>query len=144
MTSMVVAQEVERSADPPGASAAIDRITQAQPQAAARLLAEPGLRRALIAVTAASPWLTRVCTTDPAALDVLADLSVCVGPPAGEVTGRTLARWKALEVLRIGARDLLGLDSLEAVGANLSRLADAIIAAACAVTAGPGGLAVIG
>ncbi len=155
MTALVLAQDIERSADPLGASAAVERITEADPRAGERLLADPGLRRAVVAVTAASPWLTRICATDPLALDVLADLSAPVlvplelpgatRPGTQTTAGGALARWKRLEVLRIAARDLLGFDSLEAVGANLSDLAAAIIAAATEA-AGPrdSSLAVIG
>ena len=126
--------EIERSADPAGVTLALERVVRAHPDAADRIDADPAAASALIAVVAASPWLARVCATDPAALDVLADLdqpSGAGGRPmparapgrrrldAGTATGRRdrsagLARAKRLEMLRIAARDLLGLDDVEA------------------------------
>ncbi len=52
-----------------------------------------------------------------------------------------MRRWKRLELLRIAARDLLGLDDLPAVGAGLARMAGDVLAAAAGAAEG---LAVIG
>jgi glutamate-ammonia-ligase adenylyltransferase len=86
--------------------------------------------RAATAVAAASPFLARVLRTDPLAHQVLANLPsrVDLAPHGDTVVG--LARWKRLEMLRIAARDLLGLDDLAGVGAALSELADDICVAA--------------
>jgi glutamate-ammonia-ligase adenylyltransferase len=92
-------------------------------------------------VTAASRSLTELVLAEPAAVDILGDLaSRPVLAP-----GDDLRRWKRLELLRIAARDLLGLDDLPVVGAALARLATEVLAAAHAA-AGPAaeGLAVIG
>ena len=70
---------------------------------------------------AASPFLTRTCTTDPMALDVLSALDRPVEPM------EPLSRWKDLEVLRIAALDLLGETPLETVGASLADLADGLL-----------------
>jgi glutamate-ammonia-ligase adenylyltransferase len=141
------AVQVQRSADPGAAARALERIGQASPGAAERLHGDPALRAAVIAVTAASPWLTRLCATDPAALDVLSDLAtpVDVRPEAARPPGEALARAKQREVLRVAARDLLGLDDLEQTGAALSALAARLLEAACELTASTSsGLAVIG
>ncbi len=56
-----------------------------------------------------------------------------------------LPRAKRLEMLRIAARDLLGIDDLEGVGANLSALASAVLQRAWDATGETSaGLAVIG
>jgi glutamate-ammonia-ligase adenylyltransferase len=143
VATVIAAEELDRSADPTAADRAVERICAAHPDAADRLLADPSLRAAVVAVTAASPWLTRVCVTDSLALDVLARLDHA-DLAAGVEVG-TLARAKRLEILRLAARDLLGLDDLETVGANLTELASELLIAACAMTERTtDGLAVIG
>jgi glutamate-ammonia-ligase adenylyltransferase len=94
-------------------------------------------RAAAAAVVGASRSLTRVLVTDAPALDVLRDLD------ARPALGNDLVAWKRRELLRIAARDLVGLDGLEPVGASLARLADDVLAAAVD-GAGQDGLAVIG
>jgi glutamate-ammonia-ligase adenylyltransferase len=124
------------------ALAAIDHI---DPDLARRAAADPGLLAALGAVVAASPWLATVCTSDPLAADVLADLDgpEPAFPPAGPYTD--IRRRKELGVLRIAARDLLGRDDVAEVGRRLSRLAEEVVAEALAWAPGQGeGLAVIG
>ncbi|MHB1533885.1 MAG: [protein-PII] uridylyltransferase family protein, partial [Acidimicrobiales bacterium] len=154
-----LAEDIERCADPAGAAARIEGVIARQPDAGARLAGDPALASALVAVTAASPWLARVCATDPAALDVLDDLdrrvdaAFLTGRDGGDAGARAaaaagarpathhaadvdvdvgawLARWKQLEVLRVAARDLIGLDGLEAVGEALADLAGALLGAA--------------
>ncbi len=157
--------EVERSADPAGVTLALERVVRAHPGAEDRIDADPQLRAGIIAVTAASPWLARVCATDPAALDVLATLdqpsspadpsSSIVQPGVDTDPARRLARLKRLGMLRIAARDLLGLDTIEEVGAGLSGLAAHLLQLVWELTsdqsvdllppgADDGGLAVIG
>jgi glutamate-ammonia-ligase adenylyltransferase len=146
MAPPAVTEEIERSADPTGSALLLERLVAAQATAQQRLDADPGLRSALVAVMAASPWLARVCITDESALGVLADLDQPVlrdvsGPAAAD----GLARAKRLEMLRIAARDLLGRDDLEGVGANLSALASTVLQGAWAATPETSsGLAVIG
>jgi [glutamine synthetase] adenylyltransferase / [glutamine synthetase]-adenylyl-L-tyrosine phosphorylase len=137
--------EVEHSADPEGAALVLERIANARPDLPERLLADPALRAALVAVSATSPWLARVCVTDPDALDVLStldrrvDLDEIAGPD-----GEGLGRAKRLEVLRIAARDLLSLDGFEEVGAALSALASDVLDAAVRSTAGKSdGIAIV-
>jgi glutamate-ammonia-ligase adenylyltransferase len=54
-----------------------------------------------------------------------------------------LSRWKALELLRIAARDLCGEVSLEAVGRALADLADGVLRAAAAQTGVSDDMAVV-
>lgn len=124
---------------------AIEWITAAQPAARERLAADPKLAAALAAVVEASPWLARLCVTDPWALEVLADLDrkLPIEEVEGEIFER-VRRLKDLGVLGVAARDLLGLDPLEEVGRRLSALAEMLLAEAVAATAAPsGGMAVV-
>lgn len=146
MAPELIAEEVERSADPTAVAVAIGRVGDGHPGAWERIEASPSLRSALVAVAGASAWLVRLCATDPAALDVLVqlDLPVALDPIAGP-DGSDLSRVKRLEVLRIAARDLLGLDDLEATGRLLSDLASNLLQRSCDLTRETsGGLAVIG
>lgn len=153
--------DVARSADPVEAANVLERIASSQRHAADLLEHDRSLRTALIAVGAASPWLGRVCSVDPAALRVLSGLdSQLALDPAGVVsltgdstatagieeacTGEVLARAKRLAVLRIAARDLLGLDDLETVGANLADLAGSLLGLACTTTGNSDRIAIIG
>ena len=125
---------IERSAAPAAVRLALERLGEAQPSVLDRLAGDDRLREAFVAVTAASRSLTELVVTESAAIEVLADLE-CRHAPGGD-----LRRWKRLELLRIAARDLLGVDDLPEVGAGLARMAgDVLVAAAPAP-----GLAVIG
>jgi glutamate-ammonia-ligase adenylyltransferase len=127
MAPPAATEEIERSADPGGSARLLERLVAAQEGAQERLDQNARLRSALVAVIAASPWLARVCITDGSALDVLADLDQPVDLAGSEPDPTGLARAKRLEMLRIAARDLLGLDALEGVGSNLSALAAALL-----------------
>ncbi len=123
---------------------ALTRLVEARPELADRLEADVALADALTAVTAASRSLTRLCLSDAAAIDVLANLSRL--PPGDLTSTEGLASWKRLELLRIAARDLLGRDGLEEAGRALAELADAVLSGAHALTVGEdvAALAVIG
>ena len=101
----------------------------------------PGLGHRLVTVLAASRSLTRLLSSQPSALDVLADLDA--RPPLDAATVDRLADWKRLEFLRIAARDLVGRDQLPRVAAALAELAADVIESACLLS-GVEGLAVIG
>jgi len=116
--------ELASSADQARAELGLARLAEAFPGSLERMRGEAALRRAVVTVMAASPFLTRTCVTDPAAIDVLARTGSPVAPMA------PLARWKALEVLRVAALDLSGQLPLEAVGRALSELADGLLKAA--------------
>src|SRR5919199_3023239 len=142
MGTTALDEAVEHSAAPAVVTVALQRLTEAHAGLADRLVEDDGLRRALVAVVAASRSLTDVCVTEPAALDVLADLER--RPSLGSFDSvEELRRWKRLELLRIAARDLIGIDHLPAVGRALARLAAEVLDGACAL-ADAAHLAVIG
>jgi glutamate-ammonia-ligase adenylyltransferase len=138
-----LAEAVERSAAPVNVKAPLARLIDAHPELAARLEKDDGLAGALVAVVAASRSLTRLCQTDPQCIDVLADLGR--RPPVDAGGPAALASWKRLELLRIAARDLTGLDDLETVVAALADLADDVLRGAVDLAEVPSGesLAVI-
>jgi glutamate-ammonia-ligase adenylyltransferase len=147
--SMLLGDLAERSADPSAVRAALERLDGA---AGERLAASDGSAAAFVAVTAASRSLTRLLLAEPAALDVLGDLDarrpVPTGSPSagdGHVPGGIdeLVRWKQLEYLRIAARDVLAIDTVEATTAALAELATDVLRASVALAGGPE-LAVIG
>jgi glutamate-ammonia-ligase adenylyltransferase len=140
----VLADLAERSAAPAVATAVLTRLADERPEAVERVAAhsEAGLTAtALVRVVAASNSLGRLCVVDPGALEVLDALEQPVTIDASDPS--TLARSKRLELLRIAARDLLGLDTLEWVGAALADLAQGVLEGAVAL-AGGGPVAVIG
>ena len=89
------------------------------------------LATALVRVSAASDSLGRLCVVDPDALDVLDSLDRPVTVECSEPAA--LARSKHLALLRIAARDLLGLDTLEQVGTALADLARQVLDGAFAL-----------
>jgi len=127
---------------PAAVGVAVDRLIDAYPGMGQRLEEEAVLRDAVVAVTAASRSLTDLCLAEPAAIEVLADLDRRPVLDA-EADASELRRWKRLELLRIAARDLVGLDDLPVVGRDLARLATEVLDAAGRI-AGADGLAVIG
>lgn len=132
---------VEASASPASARNALARLLDERPEAADQLARSPGLAAAVVAVVVASRSLTRLIVQDPGALAVLANLQ---GRHEADLSGpEALARWKHLELLRIAARDLTGLDQLEVVGDRLSILAEEVLAGACQL-AGPGAAETLG
>jgi glutamate-ammonia-ligase adenylyltransferase len=134
-------EAVDRSADPAAVRLAIDQVAQHHPDLVDRLAGDVELRAAFVTVTAASRFLTRFLIADPGAINVLADIHTRPRRAAG--TPRELARWKQLELLRIAARDLTGIDGLEEVARNLVRLGADVLQAAYDLSGG-GNYAVIG
>jgi len=131
----------ERSADPVAVARAFEQIDRARP---GRLDDGGPWLDAVVAVTGASRFLARLLVSDDGALDVLGRLDE---RPALDCSGADgLARWKRLELLRIAARDLVGIDRLEAVGEALARLADDVLSASLAHAhdGAPPSLAVVG
>ena len=116
---------VERSADPVAATLVLNRLAEAGADVMDRLAADPRRLAAVVTVAAASPQLGRLLVTDPSALDVLGHLDT--RPPIDRRDAAAVASWKRLELLRIAARDLLGIDALEATGASLAALADDVL-----------------
>ena len=87
-------------------------------------LVDPALRHIVSEVTYGSRALARVLITEPGALDVLDAIDKRTVPSDDPAD---LARWSRLELLRIAARDLSGLDEVDVVGANLAALADDVL-----------------
>jgi [glutamine synthetase] adenylyltransferase / [glutamine synthetase]-adenylyl-L-tyrosine phosphorylase len=155
MVPQALGEVVERSADPEAVRLALVRFGDGLVE---RLAADPdGLGAHTIRVVAASRSLTRVIETDPAALDLLDALDKRpAGPlgdgPAGDRPAPDgedlplvdrLVRWKDRELLRIAARDLAGIDTVEATTGALSDLAVDVLRAAV-VVADAHDLAVVG
>jgi len=136
-----VVAAAEHSASPALVATALLHLADAHPDLLDRLEADPGLRDTLVAVLGASRSLGRVCRTDPAALEELADLDVRRQADASDAGA--LVAWKHRELLRIAARDLTGRDRLEEVGSALARMADDVWAGACALTGAGASVAVI-
>ena len=136
---------VERCAAPSSVAALLERLIEEDPGIAARLTdgddATP-LAHALVTVSAASNAMARLCAVEPAALDVLDALDTAV--PTGFGDAGNLVRVKRLELLRIAARDLLGLEPLESVGAALAALAERVLQGAVALAELSGTFSVIG
>lgn len=126
--SATIADAVERSAAPVAVGLAVERITHARPDAADRIAGNEALLDAVVAVCGASRSMASLLATDPLALDALADLDHRAPPD----TSSTLAlrAWKERESLRIAARDLLAVDSLEATVAAVSACARDVLAGA--------------
>ena len=136
---------VERCAAPAAVAALLARLVEQDPGVAARLT-EGGdvtpLAHTLVTVSAASNALARLCGAEPNALDVLGALDTPVAMGLGGAGA--LVRAKQLELLRIAARDLLGLERLEWVGAALAALAEDVLQGAVALAEVSGTLSVIG
>jgi [glutamine synthetase] adenylyltransferase / [glutamine synthetase]-adenylyl-L-tyrosine phosphorylase len=142
VAATAVQEAIDRSAAPAVVAVALQRLEEAHQGLADRLVAEPGLCRALVAVTAASRSLTELLVADPAAVEVIANLDD--RRPMGTISASAdLRRWKALELLRVAARDLLGMDDLPQVGRDLAALASDALQAAYELAGSPP-LAVIG
>jgi [glutamine synthetase] adenylyltransferase / [glutamine synthetase]-adenylyl-L-tyrosine phosphorylase len=105
-----------------------DRLLETYPNLGDKLQDHPTLTGIIGAVTHASDFLTRLLIADAQTIDVLSDLDQ--RPPCNFDHVDELVRWKRLELLRIAARDLVGRDSLEVVGANLAHLAEDVLAGA--------------
>lgn len=136
---------VESSASPGAASATLHRVVDERPEVIDRLLSDSGpspLAATLVSVSAASNSLGRLCVVDPDALDVLDTLERPV--PVDGSDPDSLARSKRLEMLRIAARDLLGLDTFETVGMALADLAERVLSGAVSLADVGTTIAVIG
>jgi glutamate-ammonia-ligase adenylyltransferase len=137
-------EAIERSAAPATVSIAIERLEAAHPGLAATLEGNEALRSVLVTVVAASRSLTLLLETEPAALDILGDLTPHRDVPRGEALDEdSLRRWKSLEYLRIAGRDLSGADGLVEVTSALAELATQVLAASCRL-AGADDLVVVG
>ncbi len=136
-------QLAQRSAAAERVEVVLTQLVERDREVVGRLAAgsDPSeLAVAVAAVAGASDALGRLLVADPGALEVLEHLERPVpvtGDPDDTEVSR-LARAKQLELLRIAARDLLGLADLETVGIELARLADAVLNGAVAIAGGAG------
>ncbi len=137
---------IAASPSPRIAAITIEDLFDAQPGLAERVDSDPGLAKALVAVLSYSRFFSRLCRRDPRSIEVLANLDKRVdleamtggeghpqgvwnkGGSVGETSNHAIADWKNLEMLRIAARDLLGLDDFETVAASISDVAIQVIA----------------
>ncbi len=136
---------VERSADPTAARSGLARLCEAHPGLADEIGEAAALRDALVAIAVASRSLLSGMVADASALDPLRDptglaaergiadhrdsLGAALAADPDDGAG-ALRRWKRREMIRIAARDLLGLADLRTVGAELSSLAQACLGVA--------------
>ncbi|MCC5951021.1 MAG: bifunctional [glutamine synthetase] adenylyltransferase/[glutamine synthetase]-adenylyl-L-tyrosine phosphorylase [Acidimicrobiia bacterium] len=135
-----VVTAVNRSASPAAVRHALDRLAGTHPDLPGRL-EDASSCGTVVAVLATSHALTRLLENDAGALAVLDDLDGQVELDHTDAT--TLAATKERELLRIAARDLTGVDDLEATGAALAALARGVLHGAWVVSGEPP-LAVIG
>jgi [glutamine synthetase] adenylyltransferase / [glutamine synthetase]-adenylyl-L-tyrosine phosphorylase len=119
----------------------LERLRENHPDIDDRL-ADPGFQNALGATTQASNFLTRLVLSDPLAIEVIANLDERRSESSDDVDA--LVRWKRLELLRIAARDLSGLDQLEIVGYNLARLGEEVLLASSRLAGTQDDLVIIG
>jgi len=139
---LVADEEVDRSAAPAAVRTGLAQLAEAEPSSPGLLAGDAALRRAVVAVLAASRSLGRVIVADRRALGVLGELDRRPAPPDGDADA--VARWKRLELLRIAARDLTGLDDLPTTGRLLAHLADDVLRHAHRLAgAGAEGVAVV-
>jgi glutamate-ammonia-ligase adenylyltransferase len=133
---------IDRSASPASVHACIDRLVASGQPVVDHLFGNARLTTAVVAVTAASRSLCRLIEQRTA--DAFTVLGALDRRPALDLrTADALLAWKQLEFLRIAARDLVGIDDLEATGHALARLAADVLDGACRL-AGTHDLVVIG
>ncbi len=145
---------VGRSCEPERVRAAVRTILDDAPELAEVLAADPMLRRGAVAVVEASSSLARWLGRDPWLLESLAGDDLATDADAGSLeaswrmlTGDAVARlrrWKRRELVRIVARDMLGLADLPTVVAELSALADGCLVRALTEAEPAQPMAVIG
>lgn len=152
-----VADEIERSADPDATRGALERLLEAHPDVAGDLVARPTLREAVVAIAEASHSLLTALIVDPSSLELLHGRGALADERRPEELSAAalealdaeeplleLRRWKRREMVRIAARDLLGIADLRAVGRELSALAAAALRASLQLAAPAVPMAVIG
>lgn len=116
---MRIAELSRGSAEPKTTDAVLTEATQRYPGLGDD--SDSSVLESLAVLSGASDSLSRFVLNEPNSLTVLKNLDLAVNLDAQTVEGLALTR--RLEFLRICLRDLLGLDPLTVVVANLSRLA---------------------
>ena len=153
--SAAVAFAIERSADPRTASTIVDRLIEEHPSLVDELDADQRVRDTVIALACASRSLSSAIVADPRLLDPVRDAAT-FGEERDEAgyaaswhaaegdDDHALRRWKRAEVVRIAARDLLGVADMPAVGRELAALAGVALDAALVRTSADAEVAIIG
>jgi [glutamine synthetase] adenylyltransferase / [glutamine synthetase]-adenylyl-L-tyrosine phosphorylase len=148
---------IERSADAQAARAGVERLVEAQPDVADALTSAGVMLDAVVAIATASHSLLAALIQDPDATAVIADRAVLTRA-ATETDYRSnvadvldsddpsaeLRRRKRRSLVRIAARDLLGMADLPATALELAFLAQACIGAALEIAKPDVAMAVIG
>jgi glutamate-ammonia-ligase adenylyltransferase len=148
-------EAVERSADAVAARTVIARVIEAHPGVAEELRANALLRDGLVALACASRSLSSAVVADSALLDPFRDSDAFAREQSADdyrenalgdnaVDVRSLRRWKRRELLRIAARDLLGVADLPVVGRELAALAQVCLETSLAIVGTDDRLAIIG
>jgi [glutamine synthetase] adenylyltransferase / [glutamine synthetase]-adenylyl-L-tyrosine phosphorylase len=146
---------IERSADPRSAATVVERLLEAHPVMADELASNALLRGSVVALACASRSLSSAFLADPGLLDPLRDTSnirverneadyVATWRSNEADDDQALRRWKRSEVVRIAARDLLGVADMPAVGRELAALASVALDAALRRTSADAEVAIIG
>jgi [glutamine synthetase] adenylyltransferase / [glutamine synthetase]-adenylyl-L-tyrosine phosphorylase len=135
-----------KSAAPERVSLAFSRLAALLPGRVDSMVDDSGPTQQALAfasVVAASDSLGRLCVTERSALDVLGNLDNEVRvEPSDE---HSLALGHRLQILRVAARDLLGIDSFDEVTRALSESASRLLDASVSLAgSAEGELAVIG
>ena len=138
-----VRRAIERSPDVAAARAGVERLIEAQPEWADALAAGDTLLDAVVAIATASHSLLAALIHDRASVAVIADPAALAATATEADYHRLLAhvtraddppaelrRCKRRSLVRIAARDLLGLADLRATGFDLAALAQACLGAA--------------
>jgi glutamate-ammonia-ligase adenylyltransferase len=153
-----IVEAVERSADPVSARVALTRLTERHPGLTDELAHSRSLVDALVAVSVASRSLLAGLLVDPGMVDALRDHARLSTELDAASFGRraraalteepdataALRRWKRRELVRVAARDLVGLADLAAVGRELAALAEAALDVATELVGPDTPFAVIG
>lgn len=153
-----IVEVIERSADPVGARVALTRLTEQHPELVEELAHSRAMLDAVVAVAVASRSLLGGLLVDPGMIESLRDQSGLVTELDARAFERravalfedhedpavALRRWKRRELVRIAARDLVGLADLPTVGRELAALAEAALDVATEVVTPDARLAVIG
>jgi glutamate-ammonia-ligase adenylyltransferase len=151
-TLLTIVETAGRTPSPDMALNGLERISSSVPRDDIILLSGMGNRlQELLTVCGSSPFLINIIRREPRLFHTLfidgavetsmgeEEMLAALRSRLDDMTGYRelfpiLRRFKVAEVLRIAARDLNGLATLEEVTAELSALASAVLQAACEVT----------
>ena len=155
ITDPALLASIDRAADPVQARTVLAQILETDATLAAFLNADAQARDGVVAVAGASRSLGRAMVSEPALVRTLTDLAAArsggdyASDVATAVAGAddrpdALRRWKRRALLRIAARDLLGLADVPTVTRELADLARACLDGAVTIAAPTIPFAVIG